>query len=333
MTTVHQVFTVRSFRSAKDRDFIKGLQIYDANTHPLVKTDSREIAYWIEHGDSAVNDRFFVCGLFLSGELIGFTEFVYLRKERSIHFDYFIIHPEKRSSGAFYTFAEQMRMFFDEEKLEWDFITAEIAELDPANGISRHAQRLIRLFRHVGFSEVLAYYEQPLLGVEHTDTAIKATLMILPRVEMSTISKVRFLEIVSAIYFRHYVKWYSIYLETSVTYKASVETLLARLQNHLADKTEIQLRSPEREFSDATTPKTPPLREALFYVVKIIASGIATAAFHLLLKNKMQSSPVWILGISISVFILLAVTISLTDKKRFYAFKLLVSLVSKFFDR
>jgi hypothetical protein len=332
MTTVHRVFTIRSFRSAKDRDFLKALQIYDANTHPQVKTDSREIAYWLDHSIRS-DARFFVCGLFVSGNLVGFVEFVYLRKERLIHFDYFVIEQEQRTAGAFHTFAEEMRAFFAEEKLEWDFVTGEIADIDTSNGVSRHSKRLIRLFRQIGFYEVLADYEQPLLGVEHKDTAIKSTLLILPRVEMDTISSSRFLELVSAIYHKHYAEWYSIYPETTAHYRQHINSLFSKLKTSVAGKSEIHLRGPDREFSNGSTESAPPLRDALIYLAKIAASAVAVALFHILLRHKLASSAAWIFGITLSVFILIAVTISLTDKKKFEAFKLLVSLLSKFFDR
>jgi hypothetical protein len=333
MTTVHQVFTIRSFRSAKDRDFLNAIQIYDANTHPLIKTDSREIAHWIQHGATRSDGKFYVCGLYVSGTLIGFVEFIYLRKERLIHFDYFVIESTRRTFGAFYTFAEEMRAFFEEENIEWDFITAEVAHLDEVNGVSRYAQRLIRLFHQIGFCEVMAEYQQPLLGVEHPDTVVKATLLILPRVEMKTISRTRLLELVSAIYNKHYVEWYSIYKDTKNQYQNQTERLLADLKQHLGNKPDIQLRGPEREFTESVLPKSPPLREALFYILKIAASAIAVAAFHFFLRHNVEFPRVWIIAISVSAFVLLVVTVSLTDKKRFEAFKLLVSLVSKFFDR
>src|SRR5690348_252054 len=107
MTAVHQVFTIRSFKSAKDRDFIKALQIYDANTHPQSKTDSREITQWLHKGAVRSDGKFYVCGLYISGTLVGYVEFIYLREERLIHVDYFVIDPERRSAGAFHIFAEQ----------------------------------------------------------------------------------------------------------------------------------------------------------------------------------------------------------------------------------
>lgn len=333
MTTVHQVFTIRSFRTAKDRDFIRALQIYDAWTHPQVKTDSREIAYWVDHSEGFSDAKFYVCGLYVSGELVGFSEFIYLREERLIHFDYFIIEPSRRTAGAFHTLAEQMRAFFQEEKLEWDFVSAEIAHLDSVNGVSRYAQGLIRLFRQVGFSQVMADYEQPQLGAEKADTAVGATLMLLTRVEMETISKSRFATIVSGICKKHYVRWYSIYPETSAKYEADINKLCARLVGKLSDKHEIQLKGPERDFSDTPISSEPPLKEAVLYIAKIIASAGAAAAFNILLRQKVAYSAGSILGITVCVFILLSVTVSLTDKKRFEAFKLLISLVSKFFDR
>jgi hypothetical protein len=333
MTTVHQIYTIRSFRSSKDRDFTKALRIYDAETHPQVKTDSREIAHWLDNSQSRTEGKFYVCGLYTGTELVGYIEFIHLPKERLIHFDYFIINAARRTAGAFYTFSEQMRTFFEEEKLEWDFVTAEIAELEIINGVSRHAQKMIRLFRLVGFSEVLAEYEQPLLGVEHPDTAIAAKLLILPRVEMESMSKVRFLELVSAIYRKHYGEWYAIYPDTAADYQKMLDKLLKAAEERLKDKKEIPLRGPERDFTDSDPEATPPLRDALFYVFKIFLSAIAVAVFNHLLRHTTDYSFPWIAGVSVSAFVLLAVVVSLTDKKRLEAFKLLVSLVSKFFDR
>jgi hypothetical protein len=332
MTTIHQVFTIRSFRSAKDRDFIKALQIYDANTHPQVKTDSREIAHWLEQVTFPTG-KFYVCGLFVSGALVGFVEFVHLAAERIIHFDYFILDSERRSAGAFYTFTDQMRAFFIEEKLEWDFISAEVAHLDEINGVSSYAQKLIRLFRRIGFCEVLVQYHQPLLGLEHKDTSVKTTLLILPRVEMYSLSRSRFLEIVSAIYYKYYGEWYSIYSDTIAQYRASLDRLFSELKGRIEDKSEISLKVPEKDFGDSILPKNPPLQGVAAYLLKILASAIAAAAFHILLRHYMQVPIAWMIGVPASIFILLVVTVSLTDKKRFEAFKLLVSLISKFFDR
>jgi len=333
MTTVHQVYTIRSFRSSKDRDFSRALQIYDAHTHAQIKTDSREIAHWLDNNSSRKEGRFYVCGLYTGTDLVGYVEFIYLPKERLIHFDYFIIDPDRRTAGAFHTFSDQMRAFFDEEKLEWDYVTAEIAELNTVNGVSKYAQGLTRVFRQVGFSEIIAEYQQPLLGVEHPDTVISAKLVILPRVEMESLSKTRFLEIISAIYRKHYGEWYAIYPDTAVTYKQSLDTMLVAAEQRLRDKKEIPLRGPDRDFAEAALDAKPPLRGAFFYLFKIILSGVAAALFHHLLRQTTDHSLVWIAGVSISAFILLAVVVSLSDKKRLEAFKLLVSLVSRLFDR
>lgn len=333
MTTVHQVYTIRSFRSSKDRDFPKALKIYDDQIHPQAKTDAREIAYWLDNNAARKEGKFYVCGLYTGTDLVGYIEFIHLPKERLIHFDYFVIDPTRKTAGAFYTFTEQLRTFFDEEKLPWDFISAEVAEIEVVNGVSRHAQQLIRVFRQVGFSEVMAEYQQPLLGVEKPDTAIPAKFLLLPRVSMESISKSRYLEIISAVYHKHYGIWYSIYADTALDYQHSLDSILRVAGDSLKEKKDIPLRGPDRVFADSDPGANPPLRDALRYIVKILLSASAAALFHTLLRQKTDFSLWWIAGVSISAFILLSVVLSLTDKKRLEAFKLLVSLVSKFFDR
>ena len=333
MTTVHQVFTIRSFRTAKDRDFAKAIHIYESHTHPQIKTDSREIAHWLHHGADRPDGRFYVCGLYISGVLVGFVEFIYLKKERLIQVDYFVIVPERRTAGAFHTFAEQLRQFFAEENLEWDFVSAEVANLDSASGTSRYAARLIRLFRQVGFHEVIAPYEQPLLGIENTDTALKATLLLLPQVEMESISKSRHLDIVSAIFFKHYGEWYRIHGATTADYQSRLTGQLARIRDEIGDRKEIELRGPEREFSYGEVQDSPPLKGAVSYLAKVAASAAASAILPFLLRHHSEYPTALLIGAPLCLFVLLVVPISLTDKKRFEAFKLLVSLSSRFLDR
>jgi hypothetical protein len=333
MTTVQQVYILRSFRTTKDRDFVKALQIYDSHTHPRVKTDSREIAHWLDNNNDRTEGRFYVCGLYLGIELVGYAQFIYLAANRLIHFDYFIIEPNQRTAGAFYTFADQMRIFFDRERFEWDFVTAEVAELDTTRGVSHYAEKLVRLFRQVGFSEVLVDYDQPFLGIDHQDTALPARFLVLPHVPMSTISTARYLELIIAVYRKHYGTWYSIYPETTAQYNVMLEELLVKARARLRDQKELRLRGPEKDFIDQNADKTPPFRGALFYLGKIVLSVIATAVFHHLLREKTNYSLVWIAGISLSTLVLLIIVISLTDKKRLEAFKLLVGLISKLFER
>jgi hypothetical protein len=298
-----------------------------------VKTDSREIVYWLDNNDKRTDGRFYVCGLYLGAELVGYAQFIYFAANRLIHFDYFIIEPGKRTAGAFYTFADQMRVFFERERFEWDFVTAEVAELDTVKGVSHYAEKLVRLFRQVGFSEVLVDYDQPFLGIDHPDTAMPARFLVLPRVPMPAISTARYLELIAAIYRKHYGTWYSIYPETTAQYELMLQGLLAKAATRLKDKKEIRLRGPEKDFIDQNADETPPFRGALFYFAKIVVSVIATAIFHYLLREKTNYSLGWVVGISVSTLLLLIIVISLTDKKRLEAFKLLVSLISKLFER
>lgn len=333
MTTVQQLYVLRSFRTTKDRDFEKALRIYDSHTHPRVKTDSREIVYWLDNNNHRTEGRFYICGLYLGIELVGYAQFIYLAANRLIHFDYFIIEPNQRTAGAFYTFADQMRTFFDRERFEWDFVTAEVAELDTVKGVSHYAEKLVRLFRQVGFSEVLVDYDQPFLGIDHPDTGLPARFLALPRVPMSSISTVRYLELIAAVYRKHYGIWYSIYPDTTTRYNVMLDELLAKARARLKDQRELRLRGPEKDFIDQNAEEGPPLRGALLYLGKIILSVIATAIFHHLLREKTNYSLAWIAGVSLSTLILLIIVISLTDKKRLEAFKLLVGLISKLFER
>ena len=76
--------------------------------------------------------------------------------------------------------------------------------------------------------------------------------MVLPRVEMKSLSKARYLEIVAAIYRKHYGEWAGIYPETAREYHNSLDALLAKAEHRLRTKKEIQLREPEQDFAEST---------------------------------------------------------------------------------
>lgn len=332
MTTVQQIYSIRSFRTTRDTDFPKALRIYAAETHPQIKTDSREIAEWLDGKHRRDDEKFYVCGMYISAELVGFTEFIYFPKERLIQIDYFVIAQDRRTMGSFYALAEQLKGFFAAEKMDWDFITGEVAELDPIQGVSKYAQRLVRLFRHAGFSELQAEYFQPQLGAEHRDTGLRARLMILTRVPMQSISRDRYLEILRAIYFKHYGVWYSIYADTISRYQAMLEKLVTEAGDRLKNHEQIKLSNPERDFAEGEAQPMPSLRDAVFFAVKLVLGIVATVFVNVMLKHRTEWSFWAIGGATLGVFALLLVLISLTDKKRLEAFKLLTSLSGKFFD-
>jgi hypothetical protein len=332
MTTVLQVYSIRSFKSSKDRNFSKAIKIYHDNIDLRIKTESREISYWLDRGSRETNDKFYVCGLYIGKTLVGYVEFIYINAEELIHIDYFIIDPKYRTAGAFYIFTDQLKAFFDEERLEWSLITAEVAELDSKNEKLHHSKSLIRVFRRIGFLEVSTEYLQPSLGLGHTDTIISSHLLLFPRVEMDAISKERYLEIISAIYKKHYIVWYSMYPDTIAAYEKHVDELLNAAKRRLRNKKEIALLGAERDFTIAPPLPALNMRDAILYIIKVVVGMLATVCIHYLLSKKTEISTYGIIGIVLAVFALILVLISLTDKKRFEAFKLLVSLCGKFFD-
>src|SRR2546423_7373662 len=101
---------------------------------------------------------------------------------------------------------------------------------------------------------------------------------------MTSISSARYLELVAAIYERHYGVWYSIYPETSAEYNKMLGGLLTKARTRLRDVKELKLRGPEKEFIDQEADELPPLRGALFYLGKIALSIVATAVDNYLVR-------------------------------------------------
>src|SRR6185369_7346143 len=79
------------FRSASDPSFLDAIAIYLRNTPPASRTDSNEIAYWLEHYEDSLPVEFYAFGFFADGEVIGYAEVAYMCKVQVFAVDYLVI--------------------------------------------------------------------------------------------------------------------------------------------------------------------------------------------------------------------------------------------------
>jgi hypothetical protein len=331
MSRISAVLTVRSFERADDPQFLAALAIYNANTDPRVKTDAREISQWLENPKGMPGVEFFCCGLFDSSSVIGFTEFAYFPEEKFVHFDYFIIEEKRRTAGTFFLFVELMGAFLDKLKLDYDFVLADVAELGPSR--KQSTETLVRLFRQVGFCEAKFDYKLPALGFGKADTEVSARLLIYPRVHTESISSERFYRFISAIWEKYHIGWYSLDTKSIGKYRVAVKKQLAGLKRKLLGGKPIALKGGVREFAEPlSNDHQPPLQGAATFAAKICASALVTVLIPYILHHSTNVPLLLFVPLGVFLFVLLVWIFARINKDQLEAFKIIVSLLLKFFD-
>lgn len=215
------------------------MRIYTRYFPASLKTDTNEIAYWADHYAECFEDQFLPFGFYVNQALIGYAQMAYFLKERLLVIDYLVVEKSHRRPNIFLEFVEHLRTTIDRLGLEVDYVVAEVG-LQSHNGIDRidpHTRALLRLLKSVGFGVAKAPYIQPQLGLTNKESRTPAALVIDTR-ERSAVRQIQretYLGIVRTIYFKHYLRWYSIYADEKIQYNRHVSELFEEIVSKIPD--------------------------------------------------------------------------------------------------
>ena len=95
-------YELRRIKNSKDSVLTKALGIYSQNIDPLLRTDTREIIYWLDNYNNSYRDKFFLLGLHLNGQLIGYAQIAYFTEEKIVFIDYIVIEQGRRGNNTFW---------------------------------------------------------------------------------------------------------------------------------------------------------------------------------------------------------------------------------------
>lgn len=219
-------YKVRAFLNSNDADFAKALKIYSQYISATDLTDTNQVTSCLDNYNKHYKGSdFIVCGLYQNKLLTGYCQFIYISEEKLIIIDYIVIDEAYRGINVFYTFVEKMRELISMRGYEVKYVVGEINTHNSiADEIPVKAKMLIRLLKSNNFGEVKSLYIQPMLGVDNFESEQRSILMLYPANQYETIKRETFLKIVEAIYFKHYERWYKLFLE---------EGLMLKYQKHL----------------------------------------------------------------------------------------------------
>jgi hypothetical protein len=285
MPEVSTSYSLRSFQGSKDKDFVQALSIYSKYAHSSTRTDTREITYWLDNYGNEAGDKFYVTGFYVGEVLVGYAEFAYIRGDRLLIFDYLIIEKGYRKNNVFFEFVEHLRRFVEYERLEFKYAVAEVGYLSYGTTPSEQCQQLVRLFKTAGGKVVRAPYYQPRLGVDDYESEMPAVLMLFSNSDVEQIPRATFISIVKCIYYKHYVRWFSIHKETAEPYRESIDVLIKKIEKETDKMKTVRLNGQKPLPDESSGPPVPREARILNFAIPSLLFVVLLTYFMLRLRE------------------------------------------------
>jgi Uncharacterized alpha/beta hydrolase domain (DUF2235) len=239
----------------------KALHIFEHNTPPRLRTDLRQIRSKIL-SPSTEKGTFHFAALYRREELIGFAMFGYYPRFKLVVIDHMVIEQRQRGDAAFFAFTALL--FETMATLAVDYVAIEV-EFEPRGDKDTQDQdkatgvRLVRLLTRVGFGRVSTSYNLPAMDARDIDDRYDGALMLRRMYEPSDFDKIRRSEledIVSSIFFDHYLPWYQDFLSASeiTAYQKYLEVLFDEFRQRISKQLFVAIdETPIREKRDEPT--------------------------------------------------------------------------------
>jgi hypothetical protein len=199
-------YRIKRFMSSSDSGYTDALRTYTSNISRESKTNTNEITYWIDRAKEKLDStELMFFGFYSNDTIIGYAEIAYIKNERLIMIDYFVVDSKYMSNSSFSTFFFLLLDYFEKNDLDYDYVVIEI--LVKFNNMETEVDK-IRLFENEDFKVINALYIQPRLETNNLESNKEALLMIYQRNDLRTsIRKETYFRIVKSIYFDHYYTW------------------------------------------------------------------------------------------------------------------------------
>ncbi|HET7003415.1 MAG TPA: hypothetical protein VFI33_18960, partial [Puia sp.] len=247
---MQSVYELKKYKNSRDPELVKALKLYSQNIEPALRTDTKEIMHWLDKYNKTFEDSFYILGFYLNEMLIGFSEVAHFVEEKVIIVDYLVIDKLYRGNNTFHEFMEQIRGLLAEENLEYNYVVAEVGCFYEKTEPPENARHLIRLLKMSHFGVVKCNYYAPRLGINNHESEMRAIMMIYSANETKQIKKETFFQIVNAIYYKYYQRWYNEFLgeQDKIKYSRSLHELVSRMEKELMSKKFIEINGMSNLF-------------------------------------------------------------------------------------
>jgi hypothetical protein len=225
------LYRLKQLTSASDPDFAAAMLLYVRNTRGEERTDTNEIAYWLDQFRGTFGDIMYAFAFFKNHDLVGYAQAVYFVREEMLAIDYLVVDAPHRGNNVFFEFVDQLKQFFDETHPSYRYALAEVCYGPGREFPSPHAALVIRLLKMQGFRLVRATYFQPRMLLADAESEMRADLLLHSREAIDSLHAETFLDLVRTLYFKHYQRWQTIVKQDEpALYAKHLDTLFARVR-------------------------------------------------------------------------------------------------------
>jgi len=236
MAIASSTYRLKRFVSSHDPGFAEALLLYVRNTPAAERTESNEIAFWLEEFGKGHDCVFYVFGFYKDEQLVGFAEVGYFFAEHLLVFDYLVLDAEQRRNNVFYEFVDHLRRYLEGAHPEYRYAVAEVCYGPNEQNPWPQARLIVRLLKLQGFHVVHAPYFQPRLLLDDPESEMRADLLIYSAAAIEKLRVETYLAIVRAIYFKYYLPWNCGILEDANAYEGHLKDVYAKIDMSLKGK-------------------------------------------------------------------------------------------------
>jgi hypothetical protein len=247
-------YKIRAFSSSNDPDFVNAIRLYNKYINVSDLTDINQVTYCLDHyRDFYKKSEFTVGGFYRNRQLIGYCQFIYLSEEKLVVIDYIVIDEKFRGVSVFYSFIEKIKEFVITRGYEIRFVVGEInLHNSLSDEVPLRVKLLVKLLKSSNFGEIKSLYLQPMLGADNYESEQRSILMLYPADQYEVVKKETFLKIVETIYFKHYERWYKLFLNDAqfFTYQKHLHDVYKRVSEKTPSGKLVQIEGDELLFGN-----------------------------------------------------------------------------------
>lgn len=236
-------FEIKRLSSTRDKEYAQAIKVYLETTPPDIKTDTNEIAYWLDAPDRRRDWEMFFFALIYNDEVIGFAELAYLRPVKVVMIDYIATEVRFKKNSVFYPFLNMLIHFFIDSQLDFHYVVAEVSVRDNGTAIDSESAFFKQMVASEDFELANALYRQPYLGPSNKESNFDCNLLVKPIAATKYITRLTYLRMVKSIYYDHYASWYQPVMtkEQFAKYKAHLDRIYDAIEKAVSKRDTIEL--------------------------------------------------------------------------------------------
>jgi len=225
------MITLKQIVNSKDEDLFRGIDSLKKYIPHNLCVDSNELVYWIDNYNKKFDDQMY-CFVIKKNyeEVIGWLQFTHF-KDKFVFLDYLIVDQEYRTK-------EIMSQIYKLANQKIDETGCKSIVLECGNEMPQH-DAIVRLYEIFGFKKFDFDYKEPKVEV---NIAIQSTSWKeLSSTLMSKNLSLHNTEVLTTIYFDHYMRWYSMYKLDMLEYSNFITKLINKIvrSNHFITRSDV----------------------------------------------------------------------------------------------